>query len=368
MINKELYHQLYITRKYPPEFEEYLFHVLLKVNEIVSERLNKSNGIFSCNVDPVVSLRYVVEEHIYNMSLIEKVYVDKFLKTKEYYDHLVRVVSDKVFFNEYLEYHAVSYISKYNPLISTLELFLNYIINKYEQLPSNSSIEPKIKLDILKKGFFMIKSVLNLLCDGYETEAFSTWRTIHEVECVAKILDEKPYLTESYYLHMHYNSIYRGGEKDKEKVDAFYEEVKGKLKKWDLKSKDFKKFLEYGWLFDIKNWKEEYPELKLNFRKGLEYVAGLGAYSNLYESSSEIAHGSPLLIYSSKPYYLNITIMCLYETFIRMESMFAREVEKVKDIDSTAYFGMRNIYIPEVRKNILKLKLLLDYHNSSDDE
>ena len=132
------------------------------------------------------------------MSLIEKVYVDKFLKTKEYYDHLVRVVSDKVFFNEYLEYHAVSYISKYNPLISTLELFLNYIINKYEQLPSNSSIEPKIKLDILKKGFFMIKSVLNLLCDGYETEAFSTWRTIHEVECVAKILDEKPYLTESY--------------------------------------------------------------------------------------------------------------------------------------------------------------------------
>ena len=133
MINKELYHQLYITRKYPPEFEEYLFHVLLKVNGIVSERLNKSNGIFSCNVDPVVSLRYVVEEHIYNMSLIEKVYVDKFLKTKEYYDHLVRVVSDKVFFNEYLEYHAVSYISKYNPLISIVILLI-YCLTSFEYI------------------------------------------------------------------------------------------------------------------------------------------------------------------------------------------------------------------------------------------
>lgn len=367
MNNKEIYHQIYVSKKYPPQFEDYLFNVLNDVASIVADRVNKTKNLMR-NVDLLVCLQYVVEEHLYNMSMIEQCFVEQFLKSKEYYNHLIKVVSDKVFFNEYLEYHSVSYITKYNPLISTLKLYLNFIINKYEQLPSMLDLGLKIKLDILKKGFFMIKSVLNLLCDGYETEAFSTWRTIHEVECVAKILDEKPYLSQSYYLHMEYNSIYRGAEKDKSKVDAFYEEVKGKLKKWDLKSKDFKKFLEYGWLFDIPNWKEEYPELKLNFRKGLEYVAGLSNYSSIYESSSEIAHGSPLLIYSSKPYYLNVTIMCLYETFIRMEQMFSNIIKDFKDIDSTAYFAMRNLYTPEVRKNILKLKILLDYKSSNEEK
>ena len=263
---------------------------------------------------------------------------------------------------------SVALISKYNPLISTLNFNLNFIINKYEQLPKHKDLAKAIELDILRKGFFMTKSVLNLLCDGFETEAFSTWRTIHEVECVAKILDDKPYLGETYALHMKYNSIYRGSEEDKEKVDAFYEEVKGKLKMWDLKSKDFKKFLEYGWLYDIPNWKEEYPELKLNFRKGLEYVAGLTQYSDLYEASSEIAHGSPLLIYSSKAYYLNLAIICLYETFLRMEDLFAHILRDFSEIDSTAYYKMRNVYIIESKKNLIKLKLMNDYNEDDEEE
>lgn len=360
MENRELFHRVYITLGYPSEFEDYLFNALMVVASRVGERVSKSENLQK-NVDLTVCLKYLAQEHIYNMNLIERPFVVNFMKSKEYFDHLVMVTTDKVFFNEYLEYHSVAFIDRYNPLISLLIFFLNFIINKYQNIPSTIDEGTRLELDILKKGFFMTKSVLNLLCDGFETEAFSTWRTIHEVECVAKILDDKPYLIETYFLHMNYNNIYRGYEKDKEKVDAFYEEVKGKLKKWELKSKDFKKYLEYGWLYSIENWKEEYPELKLNFRKGLEYVAGLSNYSSLYEASSEIAHGSPLLIFSSKQYYLNLTIICLYETFIRMEKIFAKYISKLEELDSSVYMKMRNIYLPEINKNLIKLKLANDF-------
>ena len=100
--------------------------------------------------------------------------------------------------------------------------------------------------------------------------------------------------------------------------------------------------------------------MKLNFRKGIQYVAGLSQYSNIYEASSEIAHGSSLLVYSNKDYYCNLTLICLYETFIRMEALFSNLISSMKDIDSSAYFKMKNIYIEELNKNLVKLKMLTE--------
>ena len=98
--------------------------------------------------------------------------------------------------------------------------------------------------------------------------------------------------------------------------------------------------------------------MKLNFRKGIQYVAELSNYSNIYEASSEIAHGSSLLIYSNKSYYCNLTLICLYETFMRMESIFSNIISKISEVDSSAYFQMKQIYIEEFNKNLIKLKLI----------
>ncbi len=281
-------------------------------------------------------------------------FINKFMDSSEYTDHLYMIVSDKIFFNEYLEYKSPAHIGKYSPLISSLTLFLNFILNKYDQIPKQvNDLNVALKLDILKKGFFMIKSVLNLLCDGFETEAFSTWRTLHEIECVAITLDKNKNLGQVYYNHIQFNKMYRSKEKS-ERIDKFYEFIKEKLKENNLKSKDLKKYLEYGWLFSIENWQERYPEMKLNFRKGVQYVAGLSSYSEIYEASSEIAHGSSLLVYSNKEFYCNLTLICLYETFIRMEKMFNDIISSMLNIDSTAYYQMRNIYLGELNKNLVK--------------
>lgn len=362
MENKELFLRLYRSKKYPPEFEEYIFSLFIKLINALDNRLNNSN-VTNKNINLLICLNYLVEEHLYNMSLMNNEYVEKFMDSSDYSKHLFLIVLDKIFFNEYLELKPSAQITKYNPLISSLTLYLNFIIDRFEHIPMNvKNLNLALKLDILKKGFFMIKSIITLICDGFETEAFSTWRTLHEIECVALTLDKNSNLAQVYYNHIQYNKMYRSKETG-EKIDRFYEYIKNKLKEYNLKSKDFKKYLEYGWLYSIENWEVDYPEMKLNFRKGLQYVAGLTQYSEIYEASSEIAHGSSLLVYSNKEYYCNLTLICLYETFMRMETIFSKMLKSFEDVDSKAYFNMKNVYVDEFNKNYIKLKVIAKLKN-----
>lgn len=361
MNKQQIYHELYTLKAYPSEFEGYLFGVFDNVVINVQSRLQSINS--NKNLDLLVCLQYLVEEHIYNMNLMNKTFIEHFMDSKEYYDHLVKIVSDKIFFNEYFDYKVTTYIQRYNPLISTLTLYTNFIINRFTHIPKNlNEVNVALQLDILKKGFLMIKSIISLLCDGFETEAFSTWRTLHEIECVAAILNKHPEVGQVYFNHITYNQMYRQKERN-EQLDKFYEYIKSQLKKHDLKSKDFKKYLEYGWLYSVDNYEELYPDMKLNFRKGVEYVAGLSQYSNIYEASSEIAHGSSLLVYSKKDIYCNMTLICLYETFIRMEKIFYSLVEEYDEKENNFYLKFKQVYDGEVNKNIIKLKLLTQLKN-----
>ena len=190
MENKEVFLKLYRSKPYPQEFEGYLFPIFELIISNLSERLQLYPQL-NKQINLSICLQYLVEEHLYNMSMMNEEFINKFMDSSDYTNHLFMIVCDKIFFNEYLEYKATVNITKYSPLISSLTLFLNFILNKYEQIPKQvNDLNIALKLDILKKGFFMIKSILNLLSDGFETEAFSTWRTLHEIECVALTLDK----------------------------------------------------------------------------------------------------------------------------------------------------------------------------------
>ena len=52
-----------------------------------------------------------------------------------------------------------------------------------------------------------------------------------------------------------------------------------------------KKYIEYGWLYAIKDV-DKIENFKLNFRNGLEVVAGLDSYSYDYEMSLRINYGN----------------------------------------------------------------------------
>ena len=52
--------------------------------------------------------------------------------------------------------------------------------------------DPKSTLltDLLMKSVSISRCILTLIIEGYETEAFSSWRTLHECECTLLLLDK----------------------------------------------------------------------------------------------------------------------------------------------------------------------------------
>ena len=183
--------------------------------------------------------------------------------------------------------------------------------------------DPKSTLinDLLIKSVSISRCILQLITDGYETEAYSAWRTLHECECTLLLLDKygDP-LINRYLIHMQYGLVFRRGETEDEKANKIFADMKEEMREYGLKSKDIKKYIEYGWLYKIPGVKED-PEFKLNFRDGLERVAGLSSYAARYENSSEIIHSTPILIYSNKEYYYFISLLSLYESFFLISAL-----------------------------------------------
>ncbi len=116
-----------------------------------------------------------------------------------------------------------------------------------------------------------------------------------------------------------------------------------------LKSKDMKRFIEYGWITGVPGIDFNDPQYKFNFRDGVEKIAGLSNYSKVYEMSSEIAHSSPVLIYSRKNYFFLFALLNLYESFFRLEKIFASlYMSSVEEEERNHYVRLRSLYYGEL--------------------
>ena len=94
----------------------------------------------------------------------------------------------------------------------------------------------------------------------------------------------------------------------------------------------------------------EDENFKLNFRNGTEYVAGLSEMNSYYEMSSEIAHSSPLLIYSNRKFFFYMSIVCMYESFFRIEEILNNIFMQVmSDQDAKSYYAVRQTYLPQLK-------------------
>ena len=143
---------------------------------------------------------------------------------------------------------------------------------------------------------------------------------------------------------MRYALAYRGAIPSVEETDAEFVKIKAEMKDLNLKSKDMKKYIEYGWLTSIQEYKDG-ENFKFNFRDGVEKLAGLSDYSKIYEMASEIAHSSPLLIYSHPQYYYHSTLIRLYESFFRLEKIFTElYLNRIEKDEAQRYLAMRNVY------------------------
>lgn len=287
---------------------------------------------------------YICSEHSFYLATHASTKMEALKGNQEYIGFLASVSLDKYFTNEHLAYRMGSLTSRFSPMMSTLDLYLNFILGMLSRYKKNDP-QQTLVIDVMNKGFQMAKCVTSLLENGFETEAFSTWRTLHENECILHCLLKygKP-IIERYLVHMRYALAFRGGLKTKEETDEEFVKIKSEMRSHDLKSKDMKRFIEYGWLYAI-DGVEKQDGFKLNFRDGVQRMAGLSSYSKVYEMSSEIAHSSPLLIYSSKNYFFSLTLLSLYESFFRLEKVFTSlYMSTVSEQERDRYVTMRKLY------------------------
>jgi len=251
---------------------------------------------------------------------------------------------DKYLTNGHLEYKLANRYSQFAPPISTLELYLNFTLGTLTRFKKKEPNKTLI-IDIITKGLTLGKGIINLLKSGFETEAFVTWRTLHETECVLIVLDrfQAPAI-QAYLRHLNYGVAFRHGISDKKKSDDIFAQIKEELKLHGLKSKDMKRYIEYGWLYSLPNINFD-NGYKLNFRDGLEKIAGLSAYGKNYEMASEVAHSSPILIYAREDLFGTLTLVNLYESFFRMEEIFRKiYLSVISEAEQKQYELMRNIY------------------------
>lgn len=339
-LNKEQFDAIYEQLKVPAQ--------ILKddISECYDFAFESAQKLLEANVfgksqpiNNIALLLYLINEYGFYFSVVKEV-KDK----DEALSKIVSVALDKYFTNELLDYRNDQYTNKFSPAISTIQLYLNFVLGILKKFPQKNPQETLL-VDMANKAFNVSKAIIELIVTGFETEAFSTWRTLHEIECILLLVNKHgDKIIQSYLKHMRYALAYRGAIASKEETDAEFVKIKEEMKVLELKSKDMKKFIEYGWLTSIENYNED-PMFKFNFRDGVERLAGLSQYSKVYEMASEIAHSSPLLIYSRPQYYYHLTIIELYESFFRLEKIFTEMyIKRIDKAEAQRYLVMRNVY------------------------
>lgn len=327
---------------------DYLYEIYEAAMDSIEE-LEKNNILSSqVFVNHQDLILYLCGELLYTVPVENKEVVHEFIKNEDIQASIASVLADKYITLSMFDYKESQLGNKYLPPISSIEIYLSFMNNILRSYDKN---DPKYTIinDLLHKSVKISRSIVDLLTHGYETEAYSCWRTLHECECTLIVIAKygQPVI-DAYCRHLEYGLLFKKGHSDTKEEEELFQEMKDKMKVYNLKSKDIKKFIEYGWMYAIGDFGSN-PEYKLNFRDGLQKLAGLSKLKERYEASSEIIHSTPMLIYSSKTYYYYVTLLSLYDSFFRLEKVFlSLFAKKVNESDMQKYLQMKNVYYSQL--------------------
>ena len=327
---------------------DYVYDVYDMANELISMLDKENSQIEVKEINQLELLFYCVGEYYYSISHLNPEEIIKFNNNETYPSSMASVAADK-----YLSLSIFNHVEKklgnrFLPPASSLNIYLNFMLNIVKGYKKNDPQSSLIS-DLLMKSLTISRSILEQLLNGYETEGYSSWRTLHECECTLILLDKYgDRLINKYLRHMNFGLAFNNTIPDKEQQDKIFYEMKEEMRGYGLKSKDIRKYIEYGWLYEIVP-EEEKEAFKLNFRDGLEKLAGLEMYAKRYEISSASIHSTPLLIYSNKEYFYYMTLLSLYESFFRLEQVFVSLFSKrVSEEQMKQYEEMRKVYYSQL--------------------
>ena len=122
---------------------------------------------------------YCVGEYSYFVAGANEEQLRKLQLDENFTVSISSIVADKYLSLTQFSHNSGSLANRFMPNVSTLYVYINFIQNIVDSFPRNDS-RAVLLADLFTKSISICKCTLDLLVRGFETEAFSCWRTLHE--------------------------------------------------------------------------------------------------------------------------------------------------------------------------------------------
>ena len=154
------------------------------------QQISDSNILGSVPVvNHVEIIYYCVGEYLYSVGYKLEGEIKALENNEEFMASMAGVIADKYLSLSMFNHVERKIANRFLPPTSSINIYLNFILNILQNYRKNDPTSTLIA-DLLMKSISIARSILTLLVSGYETEAFSVWRTLHECECALVVLEK----------------------------------------------------------------------------------------------------------------------------------------------------------------------------------
>ncbi len=306
------------------------------------------NQLDAVRIDEIIS--YVFYYHVFHTSHLPKDIVRKIEHDEKYRECLVRDVAVNMIINEHLNVEKLSLTAEYSPEIAAFNMACSYSLFVLGSFLGDDKRMNGIN-NLFKKSMITIKSVIKLLAVGNSCDAVILWRHLHELECVLLVLnnaDDTMFF--KYIKHLEYMNM---------EAAPNYDELQARLseesKRYGVKERNA--FINYGWLLYVPGFREKLgKEYRLNFKEGLQRLAGQSERHPSYASASKILHPSAWVVTVKDDKFYKFTLFELYRSLVNLVEQIKIYISRYRDFSTKAtecgnYFNTIDGYLKMIERN-----------------
>ena len=306
---------------------EFIRQMYARVKEQYVAELQKRKirlrALDGARLDEIVS--YIFYYHLFHTSHMPAELVKRLEGEEKYRDMLVRDVAIYIVINEHLNVEKISNTSVYSPEIAAYNMACSYSLYILGSFKGQDRRMNGIN-NLFKKSMVTIKSVINLLAAGNSCDAVILWRHLHELECVLVVLCTKGEgLFFQYIKHMEYFDM-----EENPNAEALQQRLSEECKAFGVKERNA--FINYGWLEYVEGFKEVFgKEYRLNFKDGLQKIAGQSARHAAYASASKILHPSAWVVTIRDDKFYKFTVFELFRSLVNIVAQIKGYAQRYRE-------------------------------------
>ena len=285
---------------------EMYYRVKEQYAQELENRKIRLRALDGARLDEIVA--YVFYYHAFHTSHLPPELISRIEGEEKYRAMLVQDVAVYIVINEHLNVEKFSNTSAYSPEIAAYNMACSYSLFILGSFSGQDRRMNGIN-NLFKKALVTVKSVINLLAAGNSCDAVILWRHLHELECVLITLNTKgEELFFRYVEHMEYFDL-----ETKPNAEELQKRLSEESKTYGIKEKNA--FINYGWLVHVEGFREGFgKEYRLNFKEGLQKVAGQSGRYAAYASASKILHPSAWVVAIPDDKFYLFTLLELSKT------------------------------------------------------